>query len=181
MSGVEHVLASIDGALHDWTTSGDAMRWSPEPETAPPLQRQFTGRLGFPPPPRTAPPTLLILAGSVTLARASALDLGLPSSPRSGLWRAAGRYAAEELRAQSHVRVHVGYGYHQRPDVADLEWMLERIAARGGTVEWVGGHPSGRGGRAPAFTPEQEQETLLRGYVARGDAVLDGLAPGAEL
>ena len=35
---VDHVIAAIDGALDDWATSGDAMRWSPEPpESAPPL------------------------------------------------------------------------------------------------------------------------------------------------
>lgn len=33
----EHVLEAIDGALADWETSRDAMRWSPEPEAAPPL------------------------------------------------------------------------------------------------------------------------------------------------
>lgn len=27
------ILDTIDGALADWTTSGDAMRWSPEPGT----------------------------------------------------------------------------------------------------------------------------------------------------
>jgi hypothetical protein len=28
----DHVLAAIDGALLDWSVSGDAMRWAPEPE-----------------------------------------------------------------------------------------------------------------------------------------------------
>jgi len=173
--GVDHVLASIDGALADWSTSGDAMRWSPEPEAAGPQRPHRPA-----PPPVPSAPVLLILAGSVLLARASALDLGLPASPRCGLWRAAGRHATEELRAQSHVRVHAGYGYHQRPDTQELEWMLERIAARGGTVEWVGGRPGGSG-HAPALTEDDQQEVLLRGYLSRGDSLLDQLAPGAEL
>lgn len=36
---VDHVLAAIDGALDDWSVSGDAMRWSPDPATADALQR----------------------------------------------------------------------------------------------------------------------------------------------
>lgn len=32
------VLAAIDGAVHDWTTSGDAMRWRPEPVQSYPPQ-----------------------------------------------------------------------------------------------------------------------------------------------
>lgn len=39
----EHVLEAIDGALADWALSKDAMRWSPEPEDAPPLAWQMTG------------------------------------------------------------------------------------------------------------------------------------------
>jgi hypothetical protein len=29
----QHVLAAIDGALSDWTVSGDTMRWTPGPPT----------------------------------------------------------------------------------------------------------------------------------------------------
>lgn len=31
MDRTQHVLDAIDGALEDWTVSGDAMRWTPEP------------------------------------------------------------------------------------------------------------------------------------------------------
>lgn len=35
MSNADGVLDQIDHALHDWDTSGDAMRWTPEPPPKP--------------------------------------------------------------------------------------------------------------------------------------------------
>lgn len=31
----QHVIDAIDGALHDWAVSDDAMRWTPSPSTTP--------------------------------------------------------------------------------------------------------------------------------------------------
>lgn len=36
MTHADDVLDSIDHALHDWDTSADAMRWTPEPIPVPP-------------------------------------------------------------------------------------------------------------------------------------------------
>jgi hypothetical protein len=33
----QHVLDAIDGALEDWSVSGDAMRWTPEPQEVQPI------------------------------------------------------------------------------------------------------------------------------------------------
>jgi hypothetical protein len=39
MDHTQHVLDTIDGALADWSTSGDAMRWTPdEPREAKPAR-----------------------------------------------------------------------------------------------------------------------------------------------
>jgi hypothetical protein len=33
------ILDAIDGAVHDWEVSSDAMRWSPDPPKSPPMPR----------------------------------------------------------------------------------------------------------------------------------------------
>lgn len=56
MSGdrVDHVIAAIDGALSDWSVSGDAMRWQPPAESAEPtpmiVDEVFIAPAGTPPP-----------------------------------------------------------------------------------------------------------------------------------
>lgn len=48
---LNHVLDAIDGALDDWSVSGDAMRWSPDPEP----ERQPAPTLPPPLPPGSEP------------------------------------------------------------------------------------------------------------------------------
>lgn len=40
----QHVLDAIDGALEDWSVSGDAMRWTPEPVGIAPAHALVGGR-----------------------------------------------------------------------------------------------------------------------------------------
>lgn len=60
MSGdrTQHVLDAIDGALDDWSVSGDAMRWSPEPKPRPQATLVMPTGLRVIPAPDWRPPPL---------------------------------------------------------------------------------------------------------------------------
>jgi len=67
MPDIDPVLAAIDGALADYTVSGDAMRWTPEPvEPKGPVLSLDEGQLWFAPvgtPPPLPPPGSMLLSG----------------------------------------------------------------------------------------------------------------------
>lgn len=73
----------------------------------------------------TRPEPVYVIAGTLTQAKATALDLGMGASPWTREW--AWVRDANSLRGLRGVRVAVGHGATQRSDWTQLRWELAVI------------------------------------------------------